>query len=93
MRIKSGNEGRNERSKILIPFRDGDSTAASRTVQWLIVPALALSCLVSGFAFALLGNPFVLIFAGVLGALGLVAIWGLPDMSRAPTRSLATPSG
>jgi hypothetical protein len=59
--------------------------------QWLKLFALLVLpafCLIYGFFYALTTPYLIMFFAAPLGIMALIVIWALPDMDRAPTRTM-----
>ncbi|WP_309644147.1 hypothetical protein, partial [Phenylobacterium sp.] len=50
--------------------------------------ALAFFCLVYGFFYALMTPYLFMLFAAPLGVLAMLAIWALPDLRNAPTKTM-----
>jgi len=59
-----------------------------RLIPAAVAIPLAFFCLVFGFFYALTTPYLFLVFAAPLGLLALIAIWALPDLRTAPTRSM-----
>lgn len=75
-------------SVVLKPFMTALDAGWRRYVGWLLMLGLMLFCVVYGFYYALT-TPFLLMqFMAPLALLAGLAIWALPDMTRAPTRTL-----
>ncbi|HZZ69127.1 MAG TPA: O-antigen ligase family protein [Phenylobacterium sp.] len=73
------------RQIILRPYR----RAMSRGRFVLLVALVALFGFVYGAGFAFAGQTFLVQFAFPLGILGALAVWALPELGAAPTRTLA----
>lgn len=73
---------------VLKPFTPPPATGWRRFLNWPITLGLMLFCVVYGFYYALTAPFLITQFVAPLGLLGALAIWALPDLQRAPTRTL-----
>lgn len=80
---------RNQASPVVLkPFISNGFTGWRRYVSWMLMSILMIFCLIYGFYYALT-TPFLLMqFLAPLALLAGLAIWALPDMTTAPTRTL-----
>ena len=75
------------RPLVLRPYVDLHSRW--RKVGHLLVPlVLALACFIYGFFFALTAPYLIVPFATPVLVLGLLAIWALPEVDKAPVKTL-----
>ena len=73
---------------VLKPFSTEFAIGARRYLVWALMGALMVVCVFYGFFYAVT-TPFMLKeFMAPLLPLAAVAIWALPDMKTAPTRTL-----
>ncbi len=73
---------------VLAPYANAQRGGLRRRVRTLMMPGVILFCLVLGVAFGLVGPVLPLPFAIPIVVLAGLVIWALPNMARAPTRSL-----
>jgi hypothetical protein len=73
---------------VLKPYAPQAPTMGRRIFGWVGLPLLVLTCLLYGFFYALT-TPYLLPqFAAPVLILAAFAVWALPDMRVAPTRTL-----
>lgn len=75
-------------SVVLKPYAGADRTLWRRLMSWSLVPGLALFCFIYGFFYAIFAPYLIVMFMIPLFIMGALAIWALPDMRQAPTRSM-----
>lgn len=78
------------RPTIIEPYNTKIWSPWRRFMPWLLLPVFFLFCVFYGFAFALTAPYLILQFAIPVIALGLIAVWALPDSRHAPTTLLQT---
>lgn len=76
------------RPTIIEPYNSKVWSPWRRLMPWMLLPLFFLFCLFYGFAFALTAPYLILQFAMPVIALGLLAVWALPDSRHAPTNLL-----
>lgn len=86
-RLRDLRKPRPRKWPVMKPFVDLD--ALWRKFALVLTPiALFFICLVYGFFFALTAPYLIVPFAAPIGALMLLAVWALPERTRAPTKSM-----
>ena len=73
---------------ILKPYLPDPTTGWRRFRAWALLAAVVLFCLPYGFFFGLFAPYLMAPFAAPVLILACLAIWALPDMRQAPTRTL-----
>lgn len=73
---------------ILNPFTGSYASRRRRFFRMLVGPSLLIFCFLYGFFFALWGQFLAIFFAIPIALLLALSIWALPQLARAPTRSL-----
>jgi hypothetical protein len=73
------------RRQVLAPYVNTDGSLAWRVVSRLAMLALILGCLFYGAAYAFFAPYLLVMFPIPVVIAGLLVIWALPDMARAPT--------
>lgn len=88
LRLRQVDTNTGQTPVVLKPFTTANNEGWRRYVGWLLMGGLMFFCVVYGFYYALT-TPFLLTqFIAPLGLLGALVVWALPDMKKAPTRSL-----
>jgi len=72
---------------VLKPFASPTSRL-QRQIEGAALLPLGFFCVVYGFFYALTTPYLIMLFAAPLGLLALAAIWALPDLKHAPTRTM-----
>lgn len=73
---------------ILQPYEDSHVARQHRRLGSLLAAVLTFFCIPFGFYFALFVPYLFVLFTVPLALLAALTIWALPDMRRAPTRTL-----
>jgi O-antigen ligase len=73
---------------VLKPYAPEAPVGLQRILPWIVVPLLVFICLFYGFFYALTTPYLIPQFSAPLAILLSLAIWALPDLRTAPTRTL-----
>jgi hypothetical protein len=73
---------------VLKPYAVDVPLMWKRVVAWAMIPLLSVACMIYGFFYALTTPYLIPAFAAPVLVLAAFTIWALPDLTRAPTRSM-----
>ncbi len=79
---------RTPRAAVLKPYSGHPVPIWRRLLVWSILPLIVVACLPYGFFYALFAPYLIVMFAAPIMVVMALAIWALPDMKRAPNRSM-----
>lgn len=80
--------GAKDRPFVLQPYAVDRPPLWRRAIGWAIPPTLVFVCLLYGFFYALTAPYLIPQFVAPIIILAALAVWALPDLSVAPTRTM-----
>jgi hypothetical protein len=74
---------------VMAPYHGAKDSQLKRFLRRIFLPALIVLTLIYGLAFGLYGSFYLRFFPIPLVLIAVVAVWALPEMKRAPSRTMS----